>query len=55
MLPYLNLRHLADWLQGKLARFQQPVRYYVLPQEVAQGGIKISRQQLKLWLEKQPV
>lgn len=47
--------HLTAWLQGKLARFQQPVRYYTLPQEVAQGGIKISRQQLKLWLEKQPV
>ena len=53
--PDVTFEHLADWLQGKLARFQQPVRYYVLPQEVAQGGIKISRQQLKLWLEKQPV
>jgi O-succinylbenzoic acid--CoA ligase len=53
--PGATFEHLAEWLQDKLARFQLPVRYYALPQEVAQGGIKISRQQLKLWLEKQPV
>ncbi|MGC6386314.1 o-succinylbenzoate--CoA ligase [Ewingella sp. S1.OA.A_B6] len=53
--PDATFEHLAEWLQGKLARYQQPVRYYRLPQDVAQGGIKISRQQLKLWLEKQPI
>jgi O-succinylbenzoic acid--CoA ligase len=53
--PDATFEHLAQWLQGKLARYQQPVRYYRLPQEVVQGGIKISRQQLKQWLEKQLV
>jgi len=52
--PDVTFEHLAAWLQGKLARFQQPVRYYALPQSIAQGGIKISRQQLKAWLEQQP-
>lgn len=50
----VSFEHLAQWVQEKLARFQQPVRYYALPHEVTQGGIKISRLQLKLWLEKQP-
>ena len=53
--PDLTFEQLTAWLQGKLARFQQPVRYYTLPLEAAQGGIKISRQKLKLWLESQPI
>jgi O-succinylbenzoic acid--CoA ligase len=48
----LDLSLLAEWLQGKVARFQQPVRWLRLPDELRQGGIKISRVQLKLWVER---
>ncbi|WP_310608218.1 o-succinylbenzoate--CoA ligase [Buttiauxella brennerae] len=48
----LDLSLLAEWLQGKVARFQQPVRWLLLPDELRQGGIKISRVQLKLWVER---
>lgn len=41
---------LADWVQGKLARFQQPVRWLTLPDSVKQGGIKISRARLTAWV-----
>lgn len=46
----LELSSLAPWTQGKLARFQQPVRYYLLPEALKQGGIKISRKQIANWL-----
>jgi len=46
---------LSHWLGDKLARFQLPVRYFHLPKDLAQGGIKISRQQLKQWLETQGI
>lgn len=44
---------LSQWLEGKLARFQQPVRYFDLPADIAQGGIKISRRHLQEWLSQQ--
>lgn len=47
-----DLSLLTEWLQGKVARFQQPVRWLRLPDEIKQGGIKISRAQLKLWVER---
>ncbi|MEZ2576200.1 MULTISPECIES: o-succinylbenzoate--CoA ligase [Buttiauxella] len=47
-----DLSLLTEWLQGKVARFQQPVRWLRLPDELKQGGIKISRVQLKLWVKR---
>ena len=41
---------LSQWLEDKLARFQQPVRYFDLPEDIAQGGIKVSRRRLQEWL-----
>ncbi|MBI0274281.1 o-succinylbenzoate--CoA ligase [Hafnia alvei] len=46
----LDLSSLAQWTQGKLARFQQPIRYYLLPEALKLGGIKISRKQIAMWL-----
>lgn len=45
-----DITTLADWLEGKIAHFQQPVRWLRLPDEVKQGGIKISRLQLAQWV-----
>lgn len=45
-----DLSTLAEWLEGKIARFQQPVRWLHLPEELKQGGIKISRLQLAKWV-----
>lgn len=40
---------LAAWVEGKLARFQQPVRWLRLPACVKQGGIKVSRKAVQVW------
>jgi O-succinylbenzoic acid--CoA ligase len=45
-----DITMLAGWLEGKIARFQQPVRWLRLPEELKQGGIKISRLQLIQWV-----
>lgn len=47
------VEELKDFLQSRLARFKQPVAYYELPTNLAQGAIKISRQVLVDWLAKQ--
>ncbi len=44
---------LDEWVKDKLARFQQPVRWLTLPPELKNGGIKISRQALKEWVQRQ--
>lgn len=41
---------LTEFLQGKLARFKQPIAYYELPADLAAGAIKISRKALADWL-----
>lgn len=41
---------LAQWVADKLARFQQPVHWLVLPSELKNGGIKISRRALQQWV-----
>ncbi|POY60739.1 2-succinylbenzoate-CoA ligase [Pectobacterium versatile] len=41
---------IRDWLQPQLAGFQRPVAYYALPVELKNGGIKLSRQQVKSWV-----
>lgn len=53
--PEMSFESLTQWLEGKLARFQQPVGFFDLPGDIAQGGIKISRQRLRQWLEEQAV
>lgn len=45
-----ELASLESWVQGKLARFQQPVRWLPLPDAVRQGGIKISRRAVQEWV-----
>lgn len=44
---------LNTWVQGKLARFQQPVRYLRLSESLKNGGIKISRQAVLNWVVSQ--
>ncbi|MFW5409568.1 o-succinylbenzoate--CoA ligase [Pectobacterium brasiliense] len=44
-----TLDAIRDWLQPQLAGFQRPVAYYALPVELKNGGIKLSRQQVKSW------
>lgn len=46
------VENLTEFLQGKLARFKQPVAYYPLPQ-LENGGIKVSRKLLAEWLAQQ--
>ncbi|MDU7018783.1 MAG: o-succinylbenzoate--CoA ligase, partial [Enterobacter sp.] len=41
---------LPEWVQGRLARFEQPVHWLALPSELKNGGIKISRQSLRQWV-----
>ena len=48
--PGTDITRLPEWVQGKLARFEQPVHWLVLPAELKNGGIKISRQALKQWV-----
>ena len=48
----LSLSELAAWAVPRLAGFQRPVSWYLLP-ELNGGGIKISRQQLINWVAQQ--
>ncbi|POT59788.1 o-succinylbenzoate--CoA ligase [Citrobacter amalonaticus] len=43
---------ISEWVQGKLARFQQPIQWFRLPAELKNGGIKISRQALTDWVQR---
>ena len=52
-LAELDFAVLSTWVQGKLARFQQPVRYLRLPESLKNGGIKISRQAVLNWVVSQ--
>ncbi|WP_379057729.1 o-succinylbenzoate--CoA ligase [Pectobacterium brasiliense] len=45
-----TLDAIRDWLQPQLAGFQRPIAYYALPAELKNGGIKLSRQQVKSWV-----
>ena len=51
--PGTDITCLPEWVQGKLARFEQPVHWLVLPAELKNGGIKISRRALKQWVNAQ--
>lgn len=48
-----DMSRLENWAQGKLARFQQPVRWLRLPASVKQGGIKVSRKAVQVWVATQ--
>ena len=48
--PGTDITLLPEWVQGRLARFEQPVHWLALPSELKNGGIKISRQALKQWV-----
>ncbi|MGR5237902.1 o-succinylbenzoate--CoA ligase [Vibrio alfacsensis] len=37
-------------LQAKLEKFKWPIAYYVMPQTLLEGGIKVSRKAVKEWL-----
>ncbi len=50
--PALSLTGLEEWARPRLAGFQRPVRWYILP-ALSGGGIKISRQQLINWVAEQ--
>jgi len=39
-----------SWIADKLARFQHPLHWLVLPAELKNGGIKISRRALQQWV-----
>lgn len=45
-----DMAALAAWVENKLARFQQPVRWLALPEALKTGGIKISRRALREWV-----
>jgi O-succinylbenzoic acid--CoA ligase len=49
----VNAADLSHWAADKLARFQQPVRWLPLPEELKNGGIKISRRALQTWVNQQ--
>ncbi|MCR1553801.1 MAG: o-succinylbenzoate--CoA ligase [Enterobacter cloacae] len=51
--PGTDIAQFPEWIQGKLARFEQPVHWLVLPAELKNGGIKISRQALTQWVNVQ--
>ncbi|NJQ18970.1 o-succinylbenzoate--CoA ligase [Pantoea sp. LS15] len=48
--PGTDITHFPNWVQDKLARFEQPAHWLVLPTALKNGGIKISRQALKQWV-----
>lgn len=50
-LPGLELSQLSSWLEYKVPRFQIPDAYYLLPEHLKQGGIKISRAAIKEWVK----
>ncbi|WP_338557217.1 o-succinylbenzoate--CoA ligase [Erwinia sp. E_sp_B04_7] len=48
----LSLVALAEWAREKLAGFQRPVGWYLLP-DIDSGGIKVSRHRLTEWVAEQ--
>ncbi|WBU50791.1 o-succinylbenzoate--CoA ligase [Kosakonia pseudosacchari] len=46
----VNADALGQWAADKLARFQQPVRWLMLPAALKTGGIKISRKAVAEWV-----
>lgn len=46
----LDLAQVLQWLDGKVARFQLPIACYTLPEQLTNGGIKISRKAIIDWV-----
>ena len=49
----LTLAALMLWAQDRLANFQRPIAALALPDELKNGGIKISRRRLQQWASSQ--
>lgn len=47
-----DVAQMPEWVKTRLARFQQPVYWLLLPQNLKTGGIKISRRALQEWVNK---
>jgi o-succinylbenzoate---CoA ligase len=45
-----DVTRMPHWAEGKLARFQRPVYWLLLPASLKTGGIKISRRALQEWV-----
>lgn len=48
--PGTDITQFPQWVRDKLARFQQPVHWLMLPTELKNGGIKVSRRALQQWV-----
>jgi len=48
--PGADIASFPEWVKGRLARFQQPLRWLILPTELKNGGIKVSRRALQQWV-----
>ncbi|QLR44020.1 o-succinylbenzoate--CoA ligase [Enterobacter sp. RHBSTW-00994] len=48
--PGADITQFPVWVNDRLARFQQPVHWLILPAELKNGGIKISRRALQQWV-----
>lgn len=48
--PGTDITCFPDWVRDKLARFEQPIRWLLLPTELKNGGIKVSRRALQQWV-----
>ncbi|MBB1201658.1 o-succinylbenzoate--CoA ligase [Enterobacteriaceae bacterium 89] len=45
-----SVEQMPEWASDKLARFQQPAYWLLLPESLKTGGIKISRRALQEWV-----
>ncbi|MRS14888.1 o-succinylbenzoate--CoA ligase [Enterobacteriaceae bacterium RIT691] len=45
-----DVEQMPDWVKDKLAKFQQPIYWLLLPASLKTGGIKISRRALQEWV-----
>ena len=45
-----DVEQMPEWAKEKLARFQQPLYWLLLPESLKTGGIKISRRALQEWV-----
>lgn len=48
----VSFDEIRAWLDDRLARFQQPVAYYILPDVLTNGAIKVSRHAVQKWINK---
>ena len=49
----LSLKALLAWADEKLINFQRPVAVLQLPEQLKNGGIKISRREVQCWVRQQ--